>query len=235
MLTISTVHQERILSPGVIQFTRQELRWECHVSSFCEYSVTQRPFPAFRKRSSAMLTSRLKWHIQWHKIVKEYCQKSLTYSSDIFVALQSLAKKGSTILGNYREGLRESTLLYSLTRRSISPCLLRPQPWHAPTWSRVSAVGEMDFPALRRNYPQTFTTIISAGVKAVGDDSTGEISDASLITKGMCMLGSFHLNWSKTFNSVPSWLALLICLPNWPESHPHDYLSHTLRYRQNNM
>jgi hypothetical protein len=160
MLTISTVHQERIFSPGVIQFTGQELRWECHVSSFCKYSVTQRPFPAFRKRSLAMLTSRLKWHIEWHKIVKEYCQKSLTYSSDIFAALQSLAKKSSTILGNYREGLWESTLLYSLTRRSISPRLPRSHPWHASTWSRASAVGEVDFPGLCRNYPQTFVTML---------------------------------------------------------------------------
>jgi hypothetical protein len=43
------------------------------------------------------------------------------------------------------------------------------------------------------------------------------------------------LNWNKTYISILGWPALVIGIPNWPESHPHDYLSHTLIYRQNNM
>jgi hypothetical protein len=147
----------------------------------------------------------MEWHNEWHGIVQDYTGKSLTYSSDIFPALQGLAKKGSPVLGNYVAGLWESTLIYSLTWYSpnLHP-LGRPQPWRAPTWSWASVATRVNFFRLDGTYPQTFATIISVGTKAVGDDQTGEIIDAWLVIKGMCLKASFETHDHHGFKTYPT-------------------------------
>jgi hypothetical protein len=224
-----------MLSPRIIHFTEQELRWECNANSLCECSTTERPFDGCRKKDLTALTSDFDWHIKWHEIVQDYTQKSLTYSNDIFPALQGLAKKGSSVLGNYLAGLWESTLIYSLTwyryQWSGTPLLPRPQSWRAPTWSWASIAGAVKFSQHEGNYSQTFATIISADTTAVGDDRTGELSDGWLVIKGMCVTGLFQFYWH---NTAPHHSTPAIGIPQLPDpSHSYDP-DYGILERQNN-
>jgi hypothetical protein len=236
VLTTLKVLQERILSPRIIHFAEQELRWECNHSSLCECSVTARHFPGFRKTKLTTLTRDL-WHTAWLKIIRDYTGKSLTHSSDIFPALQGLAKKGSPFLGNYLAGLWEDTLVYDLMWFADPgrPLLPRPQSWRAPTWSWASIAGAVRFPDDSLQRPDTFATMVSAATTAAGDDNTGELSDAWLVIKGMCMTGSFQL-WQDDTSESPTCVSVpVIATPSRPDLNSIHIPNDTLWIRENDM
>jgi hypothetical protein len=139
-------------------------------------------------------SDQLKWQAEWQRIVTEYTGKSLTYSKDIFPALQGLAKKGPDFMGKYLAGLWETTLLFSLTwfRRHFGPKRSRPQPWRAPTWSWASIDGNVYFDRQEYRFPQTFVTIQSVTTTPVGDDPTGELFAGVLMLKGKCLVGKYE-------------------------------------------
>jgi hypothetical protein len=237
VLTSSTILQERMLSARIIHFAEHELRWECNASTLCECSVTERPFLGCRKRDFTALTSESDWHIVWCEIVQDYTRKSLTYSSDIFPALQGLAKKASPVLGNYLAGLWGSTLVYNLTwfARAGQPLLPRPQPWRAPTWSWASIAGPVLFSGNCTRRPQTFATIVDVGTTAAGEDKTGELSGAWLVIKGMCITGSFQL-WRDDERKFPPCISVpVIATPSRPDLQSSSDPANTIWIRQNDM
>jgi hypothetical protein len=108
------VMQEIILSTRIRYFTEDELRRECNYGDFCECSSAKshgKGVSRLKKTQLNELVYSYLWHTQWQYIVAEYTRKSLTYSSDIFPALQGLANKGSHVLGKYLGGLWDTTLI----------------------------------------------------------------------------------------------------------------------------
>jgi hypothetical protein len=98
--------QERMLSRRVVHFGPQELFWECAQLKTCEccdwpgytqsakrgtfekpYMTTQSTPTQFGGQD---IVEPMGW--KWRRIVEQYTSKSLTYPSDIFPALQGIAK-----------------------------------------------------------------------------------------------------------------------------------------------
>jgi hypothetical protein len=87
---------------------KEELAWEFHSGTWCEFST---PYNIFGTRHALCrlkvnaTSSQFEWHVAWQNIIQEYTGKSLTFTSDIYPALQGLAKKGTDVLGRYLAGL----------------------------------------------------------------------------------------------------------------------------------
>lgn len=128
LLNRAWVFQERVLSPRTLHFGPQELLWECKQTKACECSN----WPGY---TSKLRNVRLEWlHMtmdsppvqyagkaiaspaewKWRRIVEQYTSNTLTKDSDIFPALQGVARSigpGS----RYRAGIwADDSLLQAL-------------------------------------------------------------------------------------------------------------------------
>jgi hypothetical protein len=183
----------------MIHFTEDELHWQCGSSSWCECSATDNLPHRKSKGTLNALSTKYDWHINWQRLVQEYTSLQLSFPTDIFPAIQGLAKKCPGVLGKYYAGLWEHTIIYGLTwhlfwNDSKRP---RPQKWRAPTWSWASVYGEIRFSLCRckpGQYSYTFATIVSVVTIPVGEDAMGELSDAWLIIRGLCVVGTLQEN-----------------------------------------
>jgi hypothetical protein len=200
--------QERILSPRVLHFTEQELIWECLESVTCECSHVQRdtvaPTKKIRFAQSLHEADR-----QWQTIVLLYTHTCLTFTKDIFPALQGLAKAVHPVLGSYLAGLWSNTLIPHLAWRSVyiswSAQSNRPKEWRAPTWSWASTTANIIWIDPRqRTFDldlkiSTFITVVDCTVVAKGEDNTGELVSGELKIRGRCVRGT--LSYTANFRS----------------------------------
>jgi hypothetical protein len=114
--------------------------------------------------------------------VSGYTSRAMTHGTDIFPALQGLAKSMPLSLGPYLAGLWRYTLAFNLTWGLYTTTLVgRSEDWRAPTWSWASATDKVTWwnnrPPLTR---ENVITVVDAGVIAIGDDVTGQIRSGEL-------------------------------------------------------
>ena len=186
------VLQERTLSRRIVQFMEQELWWECREHFTCECGGHLDYEPALgvdlnwasslRKSRSSKKTEAL-----WRHIVYIYTRKSLTYPSDIFPALQGLARLVPSSMGRYLAGHWERFFIESL-------CWIREEgsrglnDWRAPSWSWASGQGAVSWPSdLPQSSSKIYPTFISASTIPMGDDPMGQLSNGSVVLKGRCL------------------------------------------------
>jgi len=134
------VVQERALSPRIVHFAEDQVRWEwqsCRDSEFCpglDYSSEDLDLLAARSSNSVDL------YDEWERTVSRYSQCALTFESDKFVALAGLAQRTCQQLGvqhtdnlagiwraNMPTGLLWRTIPYARRRKRILD--------RAPSWS----------------------------------------------------------------------------------------------------
>jgi len=184
--------QERLLSTRTVDFTSDELVWECLESFTCECSKIQ-PGEGYFDTTKAIVhatfsdnASLADINSQWQTIVNLYSAKSLTYSCDIFPALQGLAKTVPAKMGPYLAGLWGKTLSESLSWRSVSSeAHPRPQPWRAPTWSWASTTGQIFW--WKTDHVVTYATVLGANTTPKGKGVTAEIVSGELRLQGRCL------------------------------------------------
>lgn len=185
------VFQERMLSRRIVHFMEQELWWECRTSFLCEcgnHSNQDLGIGMDWKSKMNSLSSPGDIQVYWEYIVQIYTMKSLTYSSDIFPALQGLAKLFPSSMGQYLAGHWESTLVKSLCWYPKQPAALEPNQWRAPSWSWAAAQGAVKW--LRnadRGAP--CVTVLSVTTTPKGDDPMGQISYGAIVLRGKCLTG----------------------------------------------
>ncbi|PVH87791.1 HET-domain-containing protein [Cadophora sp. DSE1049] len=121
LLSRAWVYQERLLSPRILHFLREELVFEC-----CEsQSETRSPlYPPI-------------WNTRWYNIVGEYTKLKMSFEKDKLTALSGVA---SQMQGSrhdlYLAGLWKSTYLRDLAwRTDIARLRERPKTWRARSWS----------------------------------------------------------------------------------------------------
>ncbi|KAF2014357.1 HET-domain-containing protein [Aaosphaeria arxii CBS 175.79] len=190
--------QERILSKRIIHFMEEELWWECHQGSTCECgSRDHGPKIDFgtmpRVKELQNCSSAMEIELHWQRIVKEYSSRSLTFPSDIFPALQGLAKLVPASMGTYLAGHWESTLIHSLCwslEQADSRLLIdteRRKHWRAPTWSWASAILAMEW---GEGLPvHTFASAVSARIVPQGVEPTGQLVYGEVVLRGRCLRG----------------------------------------------
>jgi hypothetical protein len=206
--------QERVLSRRTVRFMEQEIWWECHQHIACECSRIEND-QTMQGRHESQLAESLREAVPgswtkdtldieqaWEFVVLEYKTKSLTHSSDIFAALQGLAKIVPPMMGEYLAGHWRETLIHNLSwtrwgRRThlLAPAHPHSHPlsgeWRAPTWSWASSPGYIMWGlGIRARLLRTsLCTVVHASTVPQGSDPTGPITSAKLILKGTCLNG----------------------------------------------
>ncbi|KAF2133381.1 HET-domain-containing protein [Dothidotthia symphoricarpi CBS 119687] len=193
--------QESVLSTRMISFLEQEITWECPQRFDCECSRISHELGwsysyAKHKKNIHVLLSGLEQD-RWEEIVTQYTRRSLTFSNDIFPALQGLAKKFQPTMGDYLAGHWRTTLAQSLAWVVDygKPNCKRPCEWRAPTWSWASVQGKVKW--LGSSGKTATATILSAKTVPSGTDPTGQLSSGSLTIRGK------YLNGRITYNNKP--------------------------------
>lgn len=196
--------QERLLSPRIVHFMEHELWWECHEHSACECSGSQLNY--FRdcgsrdlRRHHRLRDGRSVEEIQecWEPIVTEYSRRALKFDSDIFPALQGLAKSFPSSMGRYLAGHWERTLILSLRweRYFYSEACERPKMWRAPTWSWAGIKSSVTFSGSL--YPfESSCAIIDAETTPEREDPTGQLLSGKLVLQGLCTSGTIQYHSS---------------------------------------
>jgi len=114
--------QERLLSPRVLLFEKNEIWWESRESIHCECLHIAQDKEYERDRSTLAYgqlrnsgdTAMIQ--LAWEELViMRYSRLSLTKPGDIFLALQGLTKVVPQTMGSYLAGRWSATLIHSLT------------------------------------------------------------------------------------------------------------------------
>jgi hypothetical protein len=206
------VFQERLLSKRIVHFMYDELYWECMRGSTCECAhEVHSPGSMFGFKHNLYAELRDCEDInlieeRWQTIVEEYTKRRLTFPSDIFPALQGLAKLVSPRMGNYLAGHWEASLARSLCwyvqREDFEN--VNSTEWRAPTWSWASALCPVHWPSwMRSQRPFTFFTVIGSSTVPKGADPTGQLSYGEVILKGKCLSGEVAVT-----KTLDPWTAL---------------------------
>jgi hypothetical protein len=191
-----------MLSKRIVHFMRHELWWECRGLFTCECGTDdhyKNVLGVDLKTGTDMVKFSTSDEIQnhWQAIVEAYTTMSLTYSSDIFPALQGLAKLVPPSMGRYLAGHWGSTLIRSLCWYSINKAQGKPREWRAPSWSWAAAQGGVVWPYLRYDRKITaYVTVLSAMTIPKGDDPMGQISYGAIVLKGKYLVGEIECSFS---------------------------------------
>ena len=203
------VMQERLLSPRILHYGRDQILWECGELEACETYPDGLPEPLFTNRSGFKLDPelrRVRYQIQgdctksdpdvlyretWTSIVNGYSVTSLTKEEDKLVAISGIAKRMQSLLDDvYLAGLWRKDLPFQLlwSVDDISDTAAtrvrakRPRPYRAPSWSWASLDGPVYAQGAR--YDNFVITILDADVTPVGADRTGQIKDGFIRLNG---------------------------------------------------
>ncbi|KAJ8112154.1 hypothetical protein OPT61_g5416 [Boeremia exigua] len=163
LYTRGWVFQERMLSPRILHFTKNQIFWDCPSLSACE------ALPAGLPRSIDTVSGPDRhWRgrlqepggshdlagpndqplsVYWQTAVRNYTSCNLTQRSDKLIALWGIAKLIKDDMGvEYGEGLWEDNLEDQLSWR-VAECKLKERPVtekrKIPSWSWASMDGEI--------------------------------------------------------------------------------------------
>jgi hypothetical protein len=169
--------QERLMSPRLLHFTREQMAWECAEEFLAERMPScpllesgrygklevQEVIFSSQHTHTTDISSGLPGPIQrldvWRRCVLEYSKRDLTYASDKLPAIASLAEyinDGS--LGKYLAGIFERNFVNGLLWREANQAmvfstnekrnLINPTKlYRAPSWSWVSCEGPIHMPS----------------------------------------------------------------------------------------
>jgi len=180
------VLQERVLSPRVLHFDRDQLVWECNEMIACERHPhgVRVPLPLIETPRNSFLNSFIDTAQRnperaildaWAPIVSAYSACAITHDGDRLIALYGVAMKIRELLLDppiYTSGLWTRDIECQLTWRVVDPRRARRarrQLEHiAPSWSWASVMGQVTLPqwdekgpVMRRSYfPQPEDQIV---------------------------------------------------------------------------
>jgi hypothetical protein len=227
--------QERILSPRVVHFGPNELLWECielktcqcsnwpgydvpHESVFFELpSMTMTSMPL--SFAGSKIPAPINW--KWRTIIEHYTSKSLTHQSDIFPALQGVAKSmqqdRTYYAGLWNDETLLSNLLWRVRHQSDRPgyqeyharCRRsaidqrpphniqqgpRPAVWRAPTWSWASVTRPVIFDIQHSGTAERLAAVIDIDTVPVDPNPLGQLISGHLLLRGRCAKAQLAAN-----------------------------------------
>ncbi|KAH7083079.1 heterokaryon incompatibility protein-domain-containing protein, partial [Paraphoma chrysanthemicola] len=138
--------QERMLSPRVVVFTRDQLVWNCQTQNMTESGIEMNALGQQRLRTSDVLGDGGALTF-WHSVVRDYSSRHLTNAADKLPALSGLAAALHQRTGDeYLAGLWKKSVLddllwiskavYSSRGNRVAPS--RQPVYRAPSWSWAS-------------------------------------------------------------------------------------------------
>ena len=132
---------------------------------------------------------KLECHRRWYELVHAYSGRNTTYRSDRLMVLAGLIELigGKTGMSNV-EGLWETTLPFDLLWAPVTSLSLQPEPALAPSWSWVSARGQVE-------------SLLTTFRAAHGDDISGTTTSQIHIETAVEHTGSSN-SLDETFSST---------------------------------
>lgn len=194
------IFQERLLSPRVLYFGRDQMYFEC-LESDCYESLRQIDHGGSNTGKRGL---RQRWIAQenvWLHIVSDFTSRKLTVESDRLPALSGVAhrmqdRRGDRyVAGLWEEDIRTGLMWYVDNDDGAQNSLV-PASKRAPTWSWASCDKHVSFPTLGYNdlSGKSLTVVLhfevsSVEAPAIGQDPYGEVHDGKLVMHGK-VLGS---------------------------------------------
>lgn len=203
------VLQERLLSPRVLHFGRDQIFWECreHTAAECypqmlpEIILRNNLGSKFKRLNPKALGAyvtptgdqldgpRFYYHV-WNSIIKEYSETRLTKGTDKMIALSGIAKYFASVMddtyvaGMWRKYLA-SSLLWNVSgsKQQIdgSPSV-RPKEYRAPSFSWASVDAMIN--TARPKDSGLLVEVIDVHLDYVSSDTTGLLKAGYLQLKG---------------------------------------------------
>lgn len=184
--------QERILSPRVIIFTRDQLVWNCQTRNRTETGIEMNTRGQQRLRGSDVLVDGGALQF-WHSVVRDYSSRHLTNATDKLPALSGLAAALHQQTGDtYLAGLWENSILddllwaneaiYSSRGNRITPS--RQPNYTAPSWSWASVHGIIDFHRSSKEPEFYFAKCLSYNTTLSGVDHFGAVYNGWIKLRG---------------------------------------------------
>lgn len=205
--------QERLLSPRILDFTKNEIYWQCRKYNSCESGDTYvTPPNAFDTLVDGSPSGREPYNI-WYEWVRQVSQRNLTVDSDKLPSMGGLARVIAKRNGDeYAAGLWKKDMLFGLVswKCDFEENLFDPEAnyqgargrsmssrYRAPTWSWASVDGPLQM-LDRREYPvldETENAVIeSIDVLNIGVDEMGQVDSGKIeITGRMIVVTAKHL------------------------------------------
>jgi hypothetical protein len=195
--------QERVLSPRVLIYKKDQLAWECQTSATTESGddlggVGEMRF--WKSAGDALSEEGQKlgtWasELSWQGIMTDYSARALSNPSDKLIAIAGLAKAFATIHNRtseqYLAGLWRCSLLDDLLWIH-EPIALghrhprgRPVEDRAPSWSWAAVDGNIRWPMANKIGRGPYhVSVVSASVDASHDESFGNGSKGYITLRG---------------------------------------------------
>ncbi|KAF9872504.1 heterokaryon incompatibility protein [Colletotrichum karsti] len=168
--------QERMLSPSLLHFSREQMYWECRTGVNQEIMkdepiVYRSNFTLVRKvfGMGTSLTFR-----DWYHTVEEYSRRKLSYGSDKLPALAGIADRFRSvgIGGEYVAGLWAHDIERGIFWVTNWDPVERPTHARAPSWSWASLDGQVEF-QLKGDFQHRHETDLSLSLFKVLQISIG--------------------------------------------------------------
>lgn len=183
------VLQEYYMSRRFLHFTQRELIWECNSLMACE-SLPEGFYPdmhiqRFKPQNNVLEGPHSEDVILsfWCEIVERYSDRALTKESDRLVAISSIARELSKILGNnYVAGLWSNDLIPQLLW-STSAGRARYEEYIAPSWSWASINWHVTMHKRKRTEVQ-ISEVIEVSTQNVADDIFGQVKSGFIRLRG---------------------------------------------------
>lgn len=191
------VVQERLLSPCVLHFGRDQIAWECQELQACEMFPNGLPvilgaFGDSKCKTLLLAAHGLDFLLRWERIAQIYSQCQLTQEGDICIALAGVAEEFRSWTKNdrYVAGLWASHLVSQMcwatnelenAPRHVIPT--RPVQYRAPSWSWMSIKSSINFYAFAN--PSVVFEILECKIENTGESEFGAIKGGYILGRGI--------------------------------------------------
>lgn len=135
---------------------------------------------------------------RWHEIIEQYTRQSLTFTRDIFPALQGISKrfhrhwKSQYMAGLWRKGIIGDLLWrYMCVPQPGHPI---PVQWRAPSWLWASVAGPVTW-SISGYLLTDLATYVSGSTTLAGFDAFGEVEFGSTTLRGRCILATLQYSY----------------------------------------
>ena len=217
------VLQERLLSPIVLRFEKEQVFWECLCSSKCEsfpngipskrnFHTPADSVPRRLLREGEMRDhedEEIDFNHMWYRIVSDYSQATLTRPEDKLIAISGLAKAmrplvdDSYVAGMWRKDLLACIPWKAVKRQQNQILPPKPSAYRAPSWSWAAVDTET---SLQHLYDaKRLIGIRSCNVVSQLGDPFGQIVNGSLTISGALVAVVVHHDFGYAACRVVDW------------------------------
>ena len=197
--------QESLLSPRILSYGANEMRWECKTTNYSEAGSLLQAYQGFFLGLSKPIRTKRKNHLlptdldtsdlaiqrrlTWSYIVRDYASRQLTFAKDKLPARSGLARYIShTRPGDtYLAGLWKSELPRNLLWGGLKG--VRPSAYRAPSWSWAALDGEITvFDGI---YTSTghYCEVLDVSAIPLSADLFGQVSGGMITLRGQLKEG----------------------------------------------